>query len=123
MVKMQFYLCGVERSCLTNRLQRHFVPIVNNNNNEFRKSYPKLPNRADPNQVQFRELYDRSRRFGRQVPINPYTFESEFFGGIQILGEGFRRIGANRHANIFPHEVNQFITKNFQRLPENFSQM
>ena len=117
-------MCGAERSCITARLQRHFVPLQNkNNNNEFRKSYPELPNRTNPHQVQLRELNDRSRRFAGALPINPCTFESQFFGGIQIPAEGFRRTRSIGHANIFPHEAHEFITKNVQGFSEGFSQM
>ena len=120
---MRFYLCGAERSCITARLQRHFVPLQNKNNYEFRKSYPELPNRTNPHQVQLRGLHDRSRRFAGALPINPCTFESQFPRGIQIPAEGFRRTGPVGHANIFPHEAHEFITKNVQGFFEGFSQM
>ena len=123
MVKMQFYLCGVERSCLTNRLQRHFVPLVIKNNYEFRKSYPAVFDRPNPIQVQLRGIHNRPNRLRSPLPFNPHNFESEFPRGIQIFGEGFRGTRSNGNSDIFPHKADQFEQKNLSRLPENFSQM
>ena len=123
MVKMRFYLCGAERSCLTARLQRHFVPLTVKSNNEFRTSDPGLFGRTNSYQVQLRCLHHRPGRLGSALPLDPYITKPKFSRGIQIPAEGWRRTRTIYNPDFFPHEAEKCISENVPGFSEKFTQM